>query len=187
MDTRPRKLRPTMFTTRTAAFSDLDDLCAMEHRIFPPEEAASRESFAARLAAFPEYFLILEKDGRTIGVAESIRTMHRPMTDDMLEGAAGHDPDGRWLALCGLAVIPEERRQGGASTLLRAMIEKARRERTAGVVLTCKAPLIAYYERFGFVNCGRSKSTHGGAVWFDMALVFESAAAAADRAVRRSG
>jgi hypothetical protein len=38
------------------------------------------------------------------------------------------------------------------------------------VLLICKADLIAYYERFGFVHAGLSRSVHGGATWQQMVL-----------------
>ena len=41
-----------------------------------------------------------------------------------------------------------------------------------GMILTCKAALIPYYERFGYRNKGISASVHGGAVWYDMVLKF---------------
>ena len=40
------------------------------------------------------------------------------------------------------------------------------------MILTCKEKLIPFYEGFGYVNCGVSKSVHGGAVWYDMELDF---------------
>ena len=45
------------------------------------------------------------------------------------------------------------------------------------MILTCKKHLIDFYSGFGFVNCGISKSVHGGAVWYDMELDFRAASA----------
>ena len=39
-------------------------------------------------------------------------------------------------------------------------------------LITCKDRLVHYYEKFGFVNEGKSASVHGGAVWYDMRLTF---------------
>lgn len=52
------------------------------------------------------------------------------------------------------------------------MIEVSRKAGRKGVILTCKNKLIHYYEKFGYVNKGISKSTHGGAQWYDMILEF---------------
>ena len=42
-----------------------------------------------------------------------------------------------------------------------------------GLVLTCKEKLIHYYSKFGFVNEGLSKSTHGNVEWYQMRLTFK--------------
>ena len=55
---------------------------------------------------------------------------------------------------------------------MEAMIETAGKQGRKGLILTCKDRLIGYYEKFGYVNMGVSKSVHGGAVWYDMVLEF---------------
>ena len=159
-----------MFSLRAATPEDVDVRTDIGAKSFPPAEKATRESFAARLAVFPDCFLILMKDGRPIGLVDGMVTNNRTITDDMFEDATLHNPNGRWQSIFGLAVLPEERHQGCASTLMRAFIEKARQEGRDGVILTCKEHLIHFYSGFGFVNCGVSKSVHGGAVWYDMEL-----------------
>ena len=44
---------------RRATPADCADITALEASCFPPAEAASYESFAARLAAFPDRFYLL--------------------------------------------------------------------------------------------------------------------------------
>ena len=41
------------------------------------------------------------------------------------------------------------------------------------MVLACKEEKIHFYEKFGFVNEGVSKSKHGGARWYQMRLTFD--------------
>ena len=48
---------------RHAKLSDLDALAAIEAAGYPPAEGASRESLRGRLAAWPEYFWLLEEQG----------------------------------------------------------------------------------------------------------------------------
>ena len=43
-------------TIRTATLADLDAIAAVEAECFPPAEAASRESFAARLSSYASHF-----------------------------------------------------------------------------------------------------------------------------------
>ncbi len=161
-----------MLTLRAATIEDAETLADIEAKSFPPAEAASLESFRKRLAVFPDCFLLLMKDDKAVGLIDGMITDQRTITDDMFEDATLHNPEGRWQSVFGLAVLPEERRQGYASTLMRAFIEKARDEDRDGVILTCKAHLIDFYSSFGYVNRGVSKSVHGGAVWYDMELDF---------------
>ena len=37
-----------------------------------------------------------------------------------------------------------------------------------GITLTCKQELVSFYEKYGFVNYGMSKSQHGGVTWYNM-------------------
>ncbi|MDO5532474.1 GNAT family N-acetyltransferase [Sutterella sp.] len=161
-----------MFSLRAATPADVDVLTYIEAQCFPEAEKATRESFEARLAVFADSFLILMKDDRPIGLIDGMITNSRTITDDMFEDATLHNPDGHWQSIFGLAVLPSERHQGCASSLIRAFIEKARQEGRDGVILTCKEHLIPFYSTFGFVSTGVSKSVHGGAVWYDMELDF---------------
>ena len=46
---------------RTATLNDLDAVTAVEAACFPPAEAATNESLTARVATYPEHFLLLIK------------------------------------------------------------------------------------------------------------------------------
>lgn len=161
-----------MFSIRTATPADVDLLTKIEAESFPPAEKASRESFAKRLAVFADDFLILEENGRAVGLIDGMVTDAPTISDDMYDDAELHNPKGRWQSVFGLAVVPECRRQGYASALMRAFIEKARMEGREGVILCCKEALIPFYRSFGFTDMGVSKSVHGGVVWHDMTLRF---------------
>ena len=69
-------------------------------------------------------------------------------------------------------------RKPGADTCLtweevdRTLIDAARSQGRAGVILTCKEHMIPFYEKFGFCSQGLSQSVHGGAAWYDMLLTF---------------
>ena len=52
---------------RQARPEDLPAIAALEARGFPPAEAASPESFAARFAVFPHCFFVAEDDGAIVG------------------------------------------------------------------------------------------------------------------------
>ena len=52
--------------------------------------------------------------------------------------------------------------------LLRQVLADARAQRRRGCVLTCKAGLVSYYEKFGFQNRGVSPSALARQTWYDM-------------------
>ena len=146
-------------TIRTAVPADLDAVVQVEAACFPAAEAADRKSLKERLDAFPQSFFVAEDGNRIIGFINGAVTNERTI-------------GGAYQSIFGLDVVEEYRHRGVASRLMKAMIEQARNQGRRGLILTCKDRLIGYYETFGYVNTGLSKSVHGGAVWYDMILEF---------------
>ena len=159
---------------RKATLDDLDAIERIEALCFPASEAAARESLRARLTVYPDHFLVLEDGGELIGFVNGMVTDERTISDAMFDHAELHREDGRWQSVFGLDVVPGHRRKGHAERLMRAFIELARSESRLGCILTCKERLLPYYAKFGFKNEGVSQSQHGGAVWYDMTLTFDS-------------
>lgn len=159
-------------TIRPVEVSDLDAVTAVEAECFPAAEAATRESFAHRIATFPECFFVAVHDDRIIGFINGCATDERTIRDEMFEDSSLHNPSGCYQSIFGLDVITEYQRQGIAAKLMEHLIEDARMKGRKGLILTCKDRLIHYYEKYGYRNLGVSASVHGGAVWYDMLLEF---------------
>lgn len=157
---------------RTATLADLEELTQVEAACFPPAEAATREEFRARLAVYPDHFWLLYDRGRLVSFVNGMVTDEADLRDEMYQDASLHREDGAWQMIFGVNTIPEARRQGYAMELLRRVIHDARAQGREGLVLTCKAALLDYYARLGFVSEGVSRSVHGGAVWYQMRLRF---------------
>lgn len=162
---------PTL-TIRKATYSDLTAITELEAACFPPAEAASRESFAARLTGFPDRFWLLFLDDALVSMVNGSLSREEILRDEMFHDVTLHDPEGDWQMIFGVATHPDHRRQGYAGRLLRTAIEECRREGRKGLILTCKETKLAYYGRFGFVSQGPSSSEHGGAVWYQIRLCF---------------
>ena len=159
-------------TIRTATAADLRAVTELEAACFPAAEAATEADFAQRLAAYPHHFWLLEKNGRLISFIDGLVTDEPILRDEMYENAALHNEQGAWQMIFGVNTSPAYRRQGCAGRLMERVIADARAQGRKGCVLTCKAALVHYYEKFGYVSEGRSDSTHGGAEWYDMRLTF---------------
>lgn len=157
---------------RLATKEDLDAITEMEAKCFPKAEAATRESFEKRLAIFSNHFWLLEKDGKIISGINGLATDEETLTDEMYADASMHDEDGAWQMIFGVTTLPEYQGKGYASMLMRQVISDCRVQGRKGIVLTCKDRLIKFYEQFGFINEGESKSEHGGATWYEMRLRF---------------
>lgn len=155
---------------RGVELRDLDRVAEIEALCFPEAEAATRRSFQERIHAFPESFLVAEADGLLIGFINGCTTNSLVIYDELFTSTEHHIPTGRNLTVFGLDVIPEYQRQGIATHLMNHFIQLAKKMDRKSVILTCKDGLVHYYESFGYVNKGVSKSTHGGAQWFDMTL-----------------
>ena len=158
---------------RTAELSDLNAIARVEAECFPQAEAATREDFEKRLAAYRNHFWLLFDGERLVSFVDGMVTDQEDLTDDLYENAQKHDETGAWQMIFGVNTLPEYRRHGYAGTLLRCAIDDAKQQGRKGLVLTCKERLIPYYAKFGFKDEGVSdKSTHGNVVWHQMRLVF---------------
>lgn len=157
---------------RHATIQDVSEITRVEAECFPPAEAASRDSFAARLEKYPEHFWLLFDEGELISFVNGMVSDEEVLTDEMFADASMHNPEGRWQMIFGVTTVPSRRRQGCAARLLERAIEESRQQGRAGLILTCKEHMLHYYAKFGFVNEGVSVSNHGGAAWYQMRLRF---------------
>jgi ribosomal protein S18 acetylase RimI-like enzyme len=153
---------------RKVDINDLDAVTRLENICFPEAEAATKESFEYRIAAFPESFYVALENDEMIGIVNGCVTDSLVISDDLFEPGGGHNPNGRNQAIFGLLVDPRYQKRGIAANLMNYFMDAARQAGRDKMILTCKEHLIKYYEKFGYVNYGISKSTHGGAVWYDM-------------------
>ncbi|GAU79525.1 GNAT family N-acetyltransferase [Fusibacter sp. 3D3] len=153
---------------RNVKMTDLEAVVEIERQCFPVAEAAERSSIKERMATFPENFFVAEESDQLIGFINGCTTNSPVIYDEMFHDTSHHIPSGEIIAVFGLDVIEAYRRKGIASKLMKVFIENAREKGKKAVILTCKSHLLSYYESFGFKNDGISKSTHGGAVWYDM-------------------
>lgn len=156
---------------RTAVPADLQGIVNIEAECFPAAEAATEASLSGRLAFYPNHFWVQLDGDRMIGFVNGMVTDEPDLRDEMYEDASLHNENGAWQMIFGVNTIPECRKKGYAGQLIRCAIEQAKKEGRKGLVLTCKDKLLHYYENFGFVNEGVSKSVHGNVVWYQMRLM----------------
>ena len=147
-------------------------LAQIEAECFPAAEAAGKQDIEARMDVFEDCFFVAETNGKIVGFINGAVAKAASLPDQMYHDASLHDPNGAYQTVFGLDVLPAYRRNGIAGRLLERMIHHARECQRKGVVLTCKDHLVHYYAGFGFKHCGVAGSTHGGAKWNEMKLLF---------------
>lgn len=147
-------------------------LAQIEAECFPAAEAAGKQDIEARMDVFEDCFFVAETNGKIVGFINGAVAKEVSLPDQMYHDASLHDPNGAYQTVFGLDVLPAYRRNGIAGRLLERMIHHARECQRKGVVLTCKDHLVHYYAGFGFKHCGVADSTHGGAKWNEMKLLF---------------
>ena len=92
---------------RTAELSDLDAIARVEAECFPQAEAATREDFEKRLAAYRNHFWLLFDGERLVSFVDGMVTDQEDLTDDLYENAQKHDETGAWQMIFGVNTIPE--------------------------------------------------------------------------------
>ncbi|MFA9378337.1 MAG: GNAT family N-acetyltransferase [Lachnotalea sp.] len=157
---------------RNATIDDLDAITEVEAECFPKEEAATKQDFRARLVAYSKHFWLLYDGEKLIGFVNGMVTNDADLSDAMYQSAHMHDENGKWQMIFGVNTIASYRRRGCAEKIIKQVVEDSKEQGREGIVLTCKEKLIAYYEKFGFVNEGVSESVHGNVVWYQMRLRF---------------
>ena len=155
---------------RNVRIEDLDRCSQIELEGFPPAEAADRDSYKWRIENIPEWFFVAEEDGIIKG-----QIVRRPTELDVFADEL-YEPfelkPGAFNGILSLVTGREYLRQGVAAELMKYTIDKCREAGFRGVTLACKEELVHYYAKFGFELVGKSESEHGGALWYDMRLVY---------------
>ncbi len=157
---------------RRAVSEDANIIADVEAQCFPQAEAATLTQFQERLKHYASHFWLMFDDDKLIAFVDGLVTNEKDLTDDMYANSEMHNENGKWQMIFGVNTIPSYRRKGYAEELLRRMIDDAREQNRLGLVLTCKEKMIHYYAKLGFVNEGKSKSSHGDAEWYQMRLTF---------------
>lgn len=144
--------------------ADIEQIC------FPPHEACTREQMIERTKDVPELFLVAvdRETGRMAGFLNGMATDEEKFRDEFFKDTGLHKPEGKYVMLLGLDVLPEYRGHGLAREI---MLQYQRRERAKGrkaLILTCLDGKIEMYKRLGFTYCGLSASTWGDEPWNEM-------------------
>ncbi|ELK46635.1 GNAT family N-acetyltransferase [Halobacillus sp. ACCC02827] len=153
---------------RNVRKTDLDSLMTIEREGFTEGEAATKQAMLERIHLIADTFLVAEKGGVVLGYINGPVIDNPFITDDLFERITTNPSRGGYQAILGVAVSEQARRQGIAASLFHEIERLAKENGREGVTLTCKEELISFYEKLGYVHCGRSNSVHGGVAWYNL-------------------
>lgn len=160
------------FIIRTIRQDEIAQAVAIEQICFPPNEACSPSDMEKRIKAAPDMFLVAEdkSTGKLAGFLNGLSTKETSFRDEFFTDPDLNDPEGDTVMLLGLDVLPEYRRRGLASALMREYAAREKKKGRARLILTCHSFRIDMYRKMGYESCGVSASVWGGEEWFDMIL-----------------
>ncbi|MEH7109960.1 GNAT family N-acetyltransferase [Bacillus sp. JJ1764] len=162
-----------MLNIRHVTMEDLPELIIIEQLCFPKEEAATEEALIERIQRIPDSFFVAEVDGVIVGLVNGPVIGTPFITDDLYHEIKPNPPSGGHQSILGIAVTPHFQTRGVAAALLEYFEKVAITCKRETITLTCKENLIAFYEKYGYVNRGVSSSEHGGVTWYNMIKTIE--------------
>lgn len=160
------------FAFRNIRASETEQAVVIEQICFPPNEACSEKNMKDRIERAPELFLVAvdKETGKIAGFLNGLATDEGIFRDEFFTNADLYNPNGKNIMLLGLDVLPEYRRRGLATELMRQYAERERANNRQKLILTCLQSKVEMYKKMGFFDDGIANSTWGGEEWHEMSL-----------------
>ena len=148
---------------------------AVETACFPANEACTLLIMKERVRLAPELFMTAtDKDnGEMVGFITAIATDEHHLRDDFFTETSLHNPEGKYMMILSLAVLPEYQRQGIARALMEELLKGQMGTKRKAAVLTCVPANVELYKKMGFSDQGVSDSAWGGELWHEMTFSLE--------------
>ena len=112
--------------------------------------------------------VIDKSTGKIAGFLNGLSTNEHFFRDEFFTDAELHEPEGANVMLLGLDVLPEYRGQGLAKEIMHRYLRRESEKGRKVVILTCLKSKVGMYEKLGFQNRGKARSSWGGEQWYEM-------------------
>lgn len=158
------------FLIREIRPEEAEEAIRIEQICFPPNEACLPEQISKRAQTASELFLVAEdmQNGKLAGFLNGLATDEETFRDDFFLDAGLYQASGRNVMLLGLDVLPEYRRQGLATEIMKTYLEREKRKGRKKLILTCLEEKVTMYEKMGYIDLGIADSSWGGEEWHEM-------------------
>ncbi|KRL47886.1 GNAT family N-acetyltransferase [Lacticaseibacillus manihotivorans] len=155
---------------RAAQPADLSQIMPIENAGFTPDEAATQTAMQARIAQYPDTFIVASEKNQVLGYIVGPAIDQRYLADDLFVDARPNAESAQYQSVLSLAVSPTAQHRGLGSALLAQLKTVATAQHRQAITLTCLKRLVPFYEANGYVNEGVSASSHAGEVWYNLVL-----------------
>lgn len=161
------------FDFRQVRPEDAETAAEIEAICFPPSEACTLPIMKERVALAGDSFLVAidREKGKMAGFVNALCTNENTLRDELFTDTQLHNPDGKNVMICSVAVLPEYRGRGIAREMVRLFLDRERQQGKSKAILTCVPGKVQMYEKFGFTDSGESESTWGGEKWHEMECI----------------
>ena len=160
----------SQLTFRLALPQDAGRCYGIETSAYEGDEAATFAKIAARIAHYPQGFLIMEVEGELVGFINSGCAHEVVLADEAFKELVGHDAAAPNVVIMSVAIDPSQQGKGYASPMMRAFVERMRGLGKSSIHLMCKDRHVPLYEHMGYRYVRPSPSGHGGMAWHEMVM-----------------
>lgn len=142
----------------------------IEAACFPPNEACTLPIMKERVRQATECFLVaIEKETKKmVGYIAGIATDEKNLRDEFFTDTSLHNPQGAYVMILSVTVLPDYRRQGLAGAMMEEYLRRQKEDERKEAVLTCLESKVGFYKNMGYTDEGISDSSWGGEAWHEM-------------------
>ena len=158
------------FEFRNIYSEESEQAVRIEQICFLPNEACTEKMMRDRVTVAPELFLVAvdKATGKIAGFLNGLATDENVFRDEFFSDIRLYNPEGAYVMLLGLDVLPEYRGQGLAREIMRQYCQRERRKGRKQLILTCLDSKVEMYEKMGYQDLGIADSSWGGEQWHEM-------------------
>ena len=158
------------YELRQVCPDDAEEATGIEAICFPPSEACTLPIMKERIQYAARSFLVAmdRETGKMVGFINALCTDEESLRDELFTDISLHNPNGKNVMICSVAVLPQYQGRGIAREMVRELLLEQRKLGKKCAILTCVPGKVKMYKKFGFMDRGESQSTWGGEKWHEM-------------------
>lgn len=157
-------------TFRQAVPADAERCFEIESIAYEGEEAATLAKIHTRISNYPQGFLVMQTEGKTIGFINSGCAHAVVMSDEAFKELVGHDPAAPNVVIMSVVIDPAYQGHGYATAMMQTFVKQMRQAGKQTIHLMCKERHVALYAKQGYRYVKPSASDHGGMAWHEMVM-----------------